>query len=328
MEKSNQKSQVVIYQAKSGAIELRGDFSRETIWASQAEMAKIFNVTPQNITIHLRSIFKEKELDIKSTCKESLQVKTEGGRKIKRNIKVYNLDVIIAVGYRINSIVGTHFRQWATKTLRNYIVDGFAVNKKRIAVNYAQFLSIVEDIKKLLPAGSIVEAEDAVELVSLFADTWLSLEAYDKGVLPKGKLTKKKVLLTAEKIVKSLAGLKEELMLRSEVTDIFGKERSEGFVAGIIGNVMQSFGGKELYESAEEKAAHLLYFMVKDHPFIDGNKRSGAFAFVWFLKQANILDVSKLTPSALTALTILVACSDSKDKDKVIGLILNLIAKR
>ncbi|MCX6789722.1 MAG: virulence protein RhuM/Fic/DOC family protein [Candidatus Gribaldobacteria bacterium] len=328
MKKSKQKSQVIIYQAKSGAIELRGDFSRETVWATQAQIAKIFDVTPQNITLHLRNIFKENELNKESTCKEFLQVQTEGGREIKRSVKIYNLDAIIAVGYRINSVVGTKFRQWATKTLRSYVVDGFAVNKKRIAVNYAQFLSVVEDIKKLLPAGSVVDAEDAVELVSLFADTWLSLDAYDKGVLPKGKLTRKKVLLTTEKISKSLAGLKIELMRKSEVTDIFGKERSEGFVAGIIGNVMQSFGGKELYESAEEKAAHLLYFMVKDHPFLDGNKRSGAFAFVWFLKQASILDVSKLTPSALTALTILVACSDLKDKDKVISLILNLIAKK
>lgn len=328
MKKSKQKSQVVIYQAKSGAIELRGDFSHETIWASQAQIAEAFEVNVRTINEHIQNIFRTDELSEKATIRNFRIVQKEGKREVVRNVKHYNLDMILSVGYRVNSKKATLFRQWATKTLRSYIVDGYAVNKKRIAVNYAQFLSVVEDIKKLLPAGSIMDAEDAVELVSLFADTWLSLDAYDKGVLPKGKLTKKKVLLTTEKVVKSLAGLKEELMRKSEVTDIFGKERSEGFVAGIIGNVMQSFGGKELYESAEEKAAHLLYFMVKDHPFVDGNKRSGAFAFVWFLKQANILDVSKLTPSALTALTILVACSDSKEKDKVVGLILNLIAKK
>ncbi|MEK7120106.1 MAG: Fic family protein [Patescibacteria group bacterium] len=187
---------------------------------------------------------------------------------------------------------------------------------------------VTASLKKLLPAGSIVEAGDAVELVSLFTDTWLSLDAYDRDALPKGKLTKKKVELTVEKITGSLAELKAELARKSEVTDIFGMERSKGSVAGIIGNVMQSFGGRELYESAEEKAAHLLYFMVKNHPFVDGNKRSGAFTFVWFLKQANILDVSKLTSSALTALTILVASSDPKDKEKVVSLILNLIAKK
>ena len=187
---------------------------------------------------------------------------------------------------------------------------------------------MVNDIKKLMPAGSAVEPKDAVELVSLFADTWLSLDAYDKEILPKGKLTKKKVSLTAEKITDGLIILKSELVNKKEASDIFGQERNHGSIAGIIGNVMQTFGGKDLYVSAEEKAAHLLYFMVKNHPFTDGNKRSGAFAFVWFLKQVNILDVSKLTPSALTALTILVASSDPKEKDKVITLILNLIIKK
>ncbi|MCX6791137.1 MAG: virulence protein RhuM/Fic/DOC family protein [Candidatus Gribaldobacteria bacterium] len=319
---------VVIYQAKSGAIELRGDFTHETIWANRMQMAKMFGVNPQAISKHIQNIYKEKELQRSPTSSKMELVQNESGRKVRRSIDIYNLDMLIAVGYRINSVVGTKFRQWATKTLRGYIVDGYAVNKKRIATNYAQFLNVVEDIKKLLPAGSAVEAGDAVELVSLFADTWLSLDAYDRDTLLKGKLTKKKVELTAEKITDNLAELKAELLKKSEVTDIFGKEISRGSVAGIVGNVMQSFGGKELYESDEEKAAHLLYFIVKDHPFVDGNKRSGAFAFVWFLKQANILDVSKLTPSALTALTILVACSDSRDKDKVVALILNLIAKK
>ncbi|KKR21424.1 MAG: RhuM, partial [Parcubacteria group bacterium GW2011_GWE2_39_37] len=176
--------------------------------------------------------------------------------------------------------------------------------------------------------GTSVDPKDAIELISLFADTWLSLDAYDRDSLPKGKLTKKKVELTAEKITANLVELKKELIRKSEATDIFGIERNKGSVAGIIGNVMQSFGGKELYGSAEEKAAHLLYFMVKNHPFTDGNKRSGAFAFVWFLKQANILDVSRLTPSALTALTILVASSNPNEKNKVISLILNLISKK
>ena len=146
--------------------------------------------------------------------------------------------------------------------------------------------------------------------------------------MPKGKLTKKKVELTAEKVVASLSDFKKELTSKKEATEIFGQERTRGSVAGIVGNVMQTFSGKELYPSAEEKAAHLLYFMVKNHPFVDGNKRSGAFAFIWFLRQANILDVSRLTPAALTALTILVAGSNPKDKDKVVGLVLNLIARK
>lgn len=240
----------------------------------------------------------------------------------------YSLDVVLGVGYRTNSKVAIQFRKWATKVLRSYITEGYAINKSRIAKNYGQFLSVVDDIKKLLPQGTAVDAGDAVELISLFADTWLSLEAYDKGVLPKGKLTKKKVTLTADKITGSLAELKSELIRKSKTTEIFGVERDKGAIAGIVGNVMQSFGGKELYESAEEKAAHLLYFMVKDHPFVDGNKRSGAYAFVWFLRQANILDVKRFSPAALTAITVLVAESNSQHKEKVIKLILNLISKK
>ncbi len=321
------KNNVVIYQTKSGAIELRGDFTRETVWATQAQIAQLFDVTPQNVTLHLNNIFKDKELNIKATCKESLQVQIEGKRTVERTIKFYNLDAIIAVGYRINSVMGTNFRIWATKTLRGYIVDGFAINKNRITKNYSQFLSVVEDIKKLLPASSTMGPGDAIELISLFADTWLSLDAYDRELFPKGKLTKKKVSLTSEKISKDLAELRKILIEKGEATDIFGHERSIGSVSGIVGNVMQSFGGNELYPTVEEKAAHLLYFMVKNHPFIDGNKRSGAFAFVWFLKQANILDIQKLTPSALTSLTVLVAESDPKHKDKIILLVLQLLKK-
>jgi len=321
--KKTQKNKgVVIYQAKSGAIELRGDFTRETIWATQAQIADIFNINRSVATKHIGNILKIKEVDEKSNVQKMHIANSD------KSVAFYSLDIILAVGYRANSARAIQFRQWATKTLRGYIVDGYAINKNRIAKNYAQFLSVVEDIKKFLPAGSMVEAGDVVELVSLFADTWLSLDAYDRDALPKGKLTKKKVELTAEKIVDGLAKLKTELVRKSEATDLFGMERSKGSVAGIVGNVMQSFGGKELYESTEEKAAHLLYFMVKNHPFTDGNKRNGAFTFVWFLKRVNILDVSKLTPSALTALTILVASSDPKDKEKVVSLILNLIAKK
>lgn len=316
---------VIIYQAKNGAIELRGDFSKETIWATQAQIASIFAIDRSVATKHIWNILKDKELDENSVCANFAHT-AEDGKTYQ--VQYYNLDVILAVGYRTNSARAIQFRQWATKTLRSYIVDGFAINKNRIAKNYSQFLSVVDDIKKLLPSGSSVDPKDAIELVSIFADTWLSLDAYDRDALPKGKLTKKRVELTAEKVTDSLAELRAQLIHKSEATDMFGAERSKGSVAGIIGNVMQSFGGKEIYESVEEKAAHLLYFMVKNHPFADGNKRSGAFAFVWFLKQANILDMSKLTPSALTALTILVASSDPKDKHKVVDLILNLIARK
>ena len=178
-----------------------------------------------------------------------------------------------------------------------------------------------------MPQGSSVNPKDAIELISLFADTWLSLDAYDRELLPKRKLTKKKVSLTSETISKDLVELRNVLIKKGEATDIFGRERHASAVAGIVGNVMQTFGGSELYPTIEEKAAHLLYFMVKNHPFTDGNKRSGAFAFVWFLKKAGILDASKITPLALTALTLFVAESDSKNKERMIRLILQLLKK-
>ena len=325
MAKEKQKNNVVIYQAKNGAIELRGDFTHQTIWATQAQIAHAFDVDVRTINEHIQNILKTDELNERATIRNFRIVQKEGNREVDRDVKHYNLDMILSIGYRVNSKKATLFRQWATKTLRSYIVDGFAINKSRIAKNYTQFLKVVDDIKKLLPVGSAVNATDALELVSLFADTWLSLDAYDREELPKKKLTKKSVGINSEKIAKDLSELRRALMERGEATDVFGNERHAGSVAGIVGNVMQSFGGKELYPTVEEKAAHLFYFMVKNHPFTDGNKRSGAFAFVWYLKQAKMLDVKRLSPQALTALTVLVAESDPIHKEKTIKLILNLL---
>ena len=313
----------VIYQAKSRAIELRGDFERETIWATQAQIADVFAAERSVITKHIRNILKDKELRADSVCANFAHTAADGKTY---TVQHYNLDVILAVGYRANSKRAIEFRKWATKTLRSYILDGFAVNKHRIALNHEKFASVVSELQKVLPKGSSMDATDAMELVSLFADTWLSLDAYDKGELPKGKLTKKKVQLTADTVTVHLTQFKEALQSRGEASELFGAERHQGAVSGIVGNVMQSFGGKELYPSAEEKAAHLLYFLVKNHPFSDGNKRSGAYAFVWFLQHAGILDVQRLTPSALTALTILVAESDPAHKERITQLILNLIS--
>lgn len=323
-----QRQKAVVFQAKSGAIELRGDFARETVWATQAQIAAAFLVDVRTVNEHIQNILKTHELTKKATIRNFRIVQKEGKRHIERDVQHYNLDMIVSVGYRINSKKATLFRQWATKTLRSYIVDGYVVNKKRIAQNYAQFAAVVQEVQKLLPESSTMGATDAMELVSLFADTWLSLDAYDKGELPKGKLTKKKVQMTADIVGTHLTQFKVALQSRGKASELFGAERHHGAVSGIVGNVMQSFGGREVYPSAEEKAAHLLYFMVKNHPFSDGNKRSGAYAFVWFLQHAGILDVRRLTPSALTALTILVAESDPAHKDRIVQLILSLISRK
>lgn len=316
---------VVIYQAKNGAIELRGDTSRETVWATQAEIARVFDVTPQNITLHLKHIYRDHELDERATCKESLQVQKEGNREVTRRVKEYNLDVMIAVGYRVGSVVGTRFRQWATKTLREHITKGYTINRAVVAKNMDAFLHTAEEMKALLPKDQALGDEGVLELVSFFANTWLSLDAYDKETFTKGRTTKKKVTLTAETFLRDVAILKSELIRKGEATDLFASERTRDAIEGIIGNVMQGFGGVDMYPSIEEKAAHLLYFVVKNHPFVDGNKRTGAYAFVWFLSRAKVLDRERITPSALTALTLLVAESDPKDKDRLVGLITMLL---
>jgi prophage maintenance system killer protein len=319
--------QLVIYQSPAGAIELRGDVSKETIWATQAQMAVVFGVNSQAITKHLKNIYAEGELFKGATCSKMEQVQIEGNRKVRRAVEFYNLDAIISVGYRISSTMGTKFRQWATRTLREHILKGYTINKKRIGKNYASFMKAVESVHALLPVASKLDKAAIFELIKTFADTWFSLDAYDKGKFVAGRVTKKKVEVAADELLKGIAELKKELMKKDEATNLFAMERGGSSVAGVVGNILQTFGGKDLYPSIEEKAAHLLYFMVKNHPFADGNKRSGAFAFVWFLRRAGVLDTRRLTPQALTALTLLIAESHPKDKDKMAGLVTMLLRK-
>ncbi len=322
------KGNVVIYQAPSGAIELRGDNSKETIWATQAQMAAVFGVNSQAITKHIQNIYRQGELSQKATCSKMEQVQTEGNRSVKRQVELYNLDVIISVGYRISSKTGTMFRQWATKTLRQHITKGYTVNRVQLSKNYTAFAAAINDIRTLIPAQTAeLSPQHVLDLITAFADTWFSLDAYDKGQLKPAKVTKKKVSLTSDDIILAIDQLKQSLIKRGEATDIFAQERSTGAIQGIIGNIMQSFGGKELYPSLEAKAAHLLYFIIKNHPFTDGNKRSAAFAFVWFLRRAGLLNLARLTPSALTSLTLLIAESNPRDKEKMVQLVVMLLGR-
>jgi prophage maintenance system killer protein len=325
MKKEMIEKSPVIYQAKSGAIELRGDLEKETVWATQAQIAEIFGVTPQNVTIHIKNIYKEAELNQKSTCKESLQVQKEGNREVQRKLAYYNLDVIIAVGYRINSVIGTQFRQWATKTLKEHITKGYTLNRKRIASNYDAFMKSVSDVQALLPEHITLDPKAVLELIKEFANTWVSLDAYDKESLVLKGVSKKKVTLVSDELYSAINELKGALMKKNEATDMFAVERREGNLEGIIGNVMQSFGGKSVYATVEEKAAHLLYFIVKNHPFTDGNKRSGAFAFVWFLRKTGVKGAKNINPAALTALTLLIAESDPSKKEQTVALVTQML---
>ncbi|MFA6106890.1 MAG: RhuM family protein [Patescibacteria group bacterium] len=202
------KNEIIIYQSSKGAIELRGDIDKQTIWATQAQMADVFGVNSQAITKHLKNIYKEGELEEHPTCSKMEQVQKEGGRIITRSVNFYNLDAFISVGYRISSKTGTKFRKWATKVLREHITKGYTINPSRIKKNYDEFLSAVEKVKSLLPAGMKPDTESILELIKAFADTWLSLDAYDKGIFEKGKTAKKKITLTAHDLTDAIAELK------------------------------------------------------------------------------------------------------------------------
>ncbi len=327
MKKKKTFNSIVVYQTKAGAIDLRGDFRGETIWASLNQIAGLFDTDKSGVSRHIRNIFESKELDQKRTVANFATVRNEGERSIERKIEYFNLDLILSVGYRVNSKKATVFRQWATKTLRQHITKGYTINPKVVKNNYAEFQKAIENIKQLLPAGSSIDHASVLELVSVFADTWLSLDAYDKDELVSSGATKKSVIVTAEQLTSGLSDFRDILIKKGEATEIFGQEKMAGNIAGIIGNVMQSFGGKSLYPTIEEKAAHLLYFMIKNHPFTDGNKRSGAYAFIWFLKKTGVLDTSKMTPPALTVITLFIAESDPKHKDKMVRLVLQLLKK-
>jgi len=327
MTKKSPPQTSVIYQAKDGAIELHHDVEKQTILANLNQIADLFGVQKAAISKHLKNIFESKELAKKATVSILETVQKEGKREVARSIEIYNLDAIIAVGYRVNSKQATKFRIWATKILKDYVLQGYAIDKKQIAKNYSQFLEAIENIKTLLPSDQKIDNQDVLNLISAFAETWLSLDAYDKDRLANIGKTKKSVSLTAKELEGAIAELKKELFKKGEATAIFAKEREVENVIGIFGNIMQSFGGAALYPTLEEKAAHLLYFMVKNHPFIDGNKRCGAFAFVWFLKRCNLLDQAKISPQALTTLTLLIAESDPKQKDKMVKLVLQMLRR-
>ncbi len=325
MAKKTISKDLVIYQTKSGALELRGDFEKETIWASLDQIAGVFGRDKSVISKHLKNIYKEGELSEQATVAKNATVQIEGKRTVVRTIEYYNLDAIISVGYRVNSKVATQFRQWATRTLREHITKGYTINKKRVGKNYDAFMKAVSDVQSLLPEHVTLDPKAVLELIKEFASTWVSLDAYDKEELELKGITKKKVSLVSSDLLSAIGDLRKELVKKNEATEMFASERREGNIEGIVGNVMQSFGGKAMYPTVEEKAAHLLYFMVKNHPFTDGNKRSGAFAFIWFLRKTGAKGGRQINPPALTALTLLIAESDPSKKDQMVALVTQML---
>jgi prophage maintenance system killer protein/predicted transcriptional regulator len=318
------QKQMVIYQASSGAIELRGDFKQDNIWATLDQIATVFGRDKSVISRHLKNIFKEGELVRASVVAKNATTAADG--KVYQ-VEYYNLDAIISVGYRVNSKVATQFRQWATKVLREHTIRGYTINRKRVTKNYQDFMKTVTDIQALLPERVALDPKQVLELIKEFAPTWFSLDAYDKNSLKPIGTSQRAVKLTADELVAAISQLRSTLRQKGQATEMFAQERTAGEVTGIVGNVLQSFGGQSLYKTTEEKAAHLLYFMVKNHPFVDGNKRSGAFSFIWFLRKTRIKGSQNINPASLTALTLLIAESKPERKTQMTALITQLLKR-
>ncbi len=313
-------SDMVIYE--DGHLSIEISVEDETIWLSADQIASIFDVNRPAIVKHIGNIYKTEELDKNSTCSILEQVAKDGK---KRKMNFYNLDMIIAAGYRVNSKKATAFRKWSTNILKDHLIKGYTINKERLQKNYDEFLRVVEDIKVLSQNSGSVKAEDVLELIKSFSATWFGLDSYDREELPKEGISKVNLEFEVEKLYKDVAIFKQELMKKGEASEIFATEKTKKSLEGIFGNVFQSVFGEDAYPTVEEKAAHLLYFIVKNHPFNDGNKRTGAFSFVWLLKRAGFDVETYINPNALTALTLLIAESNPNDKDRMVGLVLLML---
>ena len=318
--------EVILYQTNDGQTRLDVQIADETVWLTQAQMVELFDKTKQNISLHIRNIFKEGELPEQAVVKECLTTAADG--KSYRT-KHYNLDVVISVGYRVKSLRGTQFRIWATNVLKQHLVQGYTVNQRRLAEKgLAEMEEAVALLSRTLQRHDLItdEGKAVLEVVSRYAKSWSLLLQYDEErlELPKDRHGAGKSLAYHQARAAIIA-LHSELAGRGEATDLFGRER-EHALQSILGNLDQTFGGRDLYPSVEEKAAHLLYFVIKDHPFSDGNKRIGSFLFLLFLRENNLLDRSGINDNGLVALALLIAESDPKQKDLLIRLILNLLA--
>ena len=323
-------NQIIIYQTEDGQTQVDVRLENETVWLTQAQMAELFEKTPQNITMHIGNAYKEGELEKEATCKEYLQVQQEGKRKVSRMVKYYDLDVIISVGYRVKSKRGTAFRIWARKVLREYLVKGYAVNERMRKEQIGELRQLVGMLGRTIqnqPLLSNDETNALFEVVTDYTYALDTLDNYDYERLTINKTTKEEPFhATYENAMEAINGLREKF----GGSVLFGNEKDDSFKSS-IGQIYQTFGGEELYPSVEEKAAMLLYLVTKNHSFSDGNKRIAATLFLWFLNNNHILyypDGSKrIADSTLVALTLMIAESRTEEKDVMVKVVVNLINK-
>lgn len=318
-------SDIIIFESEAQQVEVR--LEGETLWVTQAQMAELYDTSSDNISLHLKNIYKESELAEQATSEDFSVVRQEGKRQVRRQLRHYNLDAIISVGYRVNSAQATRFRQWATRMLREHLTQGYSLNEHRLnQQGLAELEQAMDLLGKTLTRQELVNdiGREVVGLILGYAKTWRLLLDYDEGKLaiPAGTQPSRGVLglEVARRALDALAG---ELRERGEASELFARDRGEG-LASILGNIEQTMFGDPLYKTREERAAHLLYFVIKNHPFSDGNKRSGAFLFLLYLRQEGMR--LTLDENGLTALTLLIAESDPKAKDLMVRLVMNLLA--
>ena len=326
------KGEIVIYQTEDGQTSLEVKLIEETVWLNLNQMAELFKRDKSVISRHVSNIFKTEELSREATVAKYATVQMEGSRRITRNIEHYNLDVMISVGYRVNSLRGTQFRIWANKILKDYLVKGYTLNEKRLQSQIEKYEALKQSIKlidniidrKLL---STSESEGLLKVIGDFSYALDTLDRYDYGKLELAHISDR----AAKRIsYEEAKGAIKIMQGRLSDSTLFGREKDNSFSSS-LNTIYQTFDGKDLCPSIEEKAAHLLYFIVKNHSFVDGNKRIAAAIFTWFLERNGLLYKSdgtkRLADNALVALTLMIAMSDPKEKDIITKIIVNLINK-
>lgn len=321
------RGEVVLYQTADGKAALEVRLEGGTVWLTQAQMTELFETTKQNISLHTRNLFREGELEEAAVVKESLTTALDGK---KYRTRYFNLDVIISVGYRVKSKRGTQFRIWATQTLKEHLTRGYTLNRQRLEENARELEAALMLVRRVAAGEALTtdQGRGLVDVIARYTQTFLLLQRYDEGLLTEPKGTAGGTLPSLVEAQTAIAELKQNLIGRGEASTLFGQVREAG-LESILGNLEQSVFGEPAYPSIEAKAAHLLYFTIKNHPFSDGNKRIGSFLFVDFLNRNGRLfrdNEPVINDVGLAALALLVAESDPKHKDVLIRLIMNMLA--
>lgn len=315
------KGEIVIYTSADGKISLDTKLENETIWLTQDMMAKLFETTPQNITMHIRNIYDDEELEQNSTCKDFLQVRNEGKRTVSRKLTHYNLDMILSVGYRIKSKTAVQFRKWATHILKEYLIKGYAINQKVLKEQQEKLTSLQQVIELLNRSmenqiETVEQAQNVSKILHQYVTGLNLLDDFDHKRLDTQGITKRKAIqISVNEFLDVIDKMKGDF-----ASDVFAQPKDESFNSS-VNQIYQTFGGNELYPTLEEKAATLLYLIVKNHSFLDGNKRIGASCFLYFLDKNGLLyddlGCTIIDDATLFALTLLIAESKPEEMDTV-----------